>query len=134
MGQCPEKSSSPCNTCHTCVIIQMYVLICHKKAHTHTHTHSIHITTDQNNRIQLSCVMNSVIKQICMNVYIRQTFWLKILSAINKYDLSLLIEKLIDLRLVLFFLDILDLNTMIHQICYLCLHFLFINVFSAELI
>ncbi len=28
MGQCPEKSPSPCNTC---VIIQIYVLICHKQ-------------------------------------------------------------------------------------------------------
>ncbi len=37
MEQCPHKSPSPCNTCHTCVIIQMYVLICHKNAHTHTH-------------------------------------------------------------------------------------------------
>ncbi len=39
MGQCPEKSPSPCNTC---VIIQIYVLICHKNAHTHTHTHTQH--------------------------------------------------------------------------------------------
>ncbi len=37
MGQCPHKSPSPCNTCHTCVIIQIYVLICHKNARTHTH-------------------------------------------------------------------------------------------------
>ncbi len=38
MGQCPEKSPSPCNTCHTLVIIHIYVLICHKNARTHTHT------------------------------------------------------------------------------------------------
>ncbi len=42
MGQCPEKSPSPCNTCHTCVIIQIYVLILsQKRTHTHTHTHSL---------------------------------------------------------------------------------------------
>ncbi len=39
MEQCPEKSPSPCNTCHTCVIIQIDVLICHKNARKHTHTH-----------------------------------------------------------------------------------------------
>ncbi len=37
MGQCPHKSHFPCNTCHTCVIIQIYVLICHKNARAHTH-------------------------------------------------------------------------------------------------
>ncbi len=42
MGQCPEKSPSPCNTCHTCVIIQTHVLIWHNAhSHTHTHTHSL---------------------------------------------------------------------------------------------
>ncbi len=44
MGQCPEKSPSPCNTC---VIIQIHVLICHKNActhtHTHTHTHTLYL-------------------------------------------------------------------------------------------
>ncbi len=44
MGKCPHKSPSPCNTCHTCVIIQIDVLLCHKNAcaqtHTHTHTHT----------------------------------------------------------------------------------------------
>ncbi len=43
-GECPHKSPSPCNTCHTCVIIQICVLICHKNTHTHTrvrHTWSV---------------------------------------------------------------------------------------------
>ncbi len=40
MEQCPEKSHSPCNTYHTCVIIQICVLICHTHTHAHTHTHS----------------------------------------------------------------------------------------------
>ncbi len=44
MGQCPHKSPSPCNTCHTCVNIQIYVLICHKTTHTYTHTYT-HIHT-----------------------------------------------------------------------------------------
>ncbi len=40
MGQCPHKSPSPCNTCHTCVIIHIDVLICHKNTHTHRHRHT----------------------------------------------------------------------------------------------
>ncbi len=48
MGQCPHKSPSPCNTySHSCVIIQIEVLICHKNArtrartHMRTHTHTL---------------------------------------------------------------------------------------------
>ncbi len=46
------SKQSPCrpNTWHTCVIIQMYVLICHKnlRAHTHARTHT-HIFLFYNN-------------------------------------------------------------------------------------
>ncbi len=35
--KCPHKSPSPCNTCHTHVIIQICVLINHINMHTHTH-------------------------------------------------------------------------------------------------
>ncbi len=46
--KCPHKSPSPCNTCHTHVIIQICVLINHinmpTHTHTHTHTHS-HLCT-----------------------------------------------------------------------------------------
>ncbi len=37
MGKCPHKSPSPCNTCHTHVIIQICVLMSQKHAHS-THT------------------------------------------------------------------------------------------------
>ncbi len=36
--KCPHKSPSPCNTCHTHVIIQICVLINHINMHTHTQT------------------------------------------------------------------------------------------------
>ncbi len=36
MGQSPDMSPSPCNTC---VIIQIHVLICHKNTQTHTPEH-----------------------------------------------------------------------------------------------
>ncbi len=36
-----DNSPSPCNTCHTCVIVQIPGIICiRKRAHTHTHTHT----------------------------------------------------------------------------------------------
>ncbi len=38
--KCPHKSPSPCNTCHTHVIIQICVLINHINMPTHTHTHT----------------------------------------------------------------------------------------------
>ncbi len=38
--KCPHKSPSPCNTCHTHVIIQICVLINHINMATHTHTHT----------------------------------------------------------------------------------------------
>ncbi len=41
MGKCPHKSPSPCNTCHTHVIIQICVLICHKHTHTYIHTWTV---------------------------------------------------------------------------------------------
>ncbi len=46
MGKCLHKSHSPWNTCHTHVIIQICVLICHKnaRAHTYTHTHTHTLT------------------------------------------------------------------------------------------
>ncbi len=37
--KCPHTSPSPCNTCHTHVIIQIFVLINNINMHTHTHTH-----------------------------------------------------------------------------------------------
>ncbi len=37
-GQYPHKSPSPCNTCHTLVIIQMHVLFCQKNTRTRAHT------------------------------------------------------------------------------------------------
>ncbi len=42
--KCPHKSPSPCNTCHTHVIIQISVLINHINTHTHTHTHTHTLT------------------------------------------------------------------------------------------
>ncbi len=35
--KCPHKSPSPCNTCHTCVIIQMCVFMNHINTHTRIH-------------------------------------------------------------------------------------------------
>ncbi len=43
--KCPHKSSSPCNICHTHVIIQMCVLINHINMHTHTHALNIVVFT-----------------------------------------------------------------------------------------
>ncbi len=59
MGKCPHKSPSPCNTCHTHVIIQICVLICHKKCahmhtHTHTHTHTRTYTHTHTHSLSLS--------------------------------------------------------------------------------
>jgi len=47
--KCPQKSPSPCNTCHTHVIIQICVLINHINMHTHTHTHMYIIYISDNN-------------------------------------------------------------------------------------
>ncbi len=38
--KCPHKSPSPCNTCHTHVIIHTCVLKPHTRTHTHNTTHT----------------------------------------------------------------------------------------------
>ncbi len=69
MGQCPHKSPSPCNTCHTCVIIQIYVLICHKNARTHTHTH-VHTHTHTRHILHFiaMCLWNTAIYGYVQNI------------------------------------------------------------------
>ncbi len=54
--KCPHKSPSPCNTCHTHVIIQICVLINHINMHTHSlsHTHTLSLSLTLTHTISLS--------------------------------------------------------------------------------
>ncbi len=96
MGQCPHKSPSPCNTCHTCVIIHIYVLICYKNAHTRTHTHThLHVFLTHRHFHLFSDAFQG---QITQNVGFLFIFWCVVCACVFDDWNTALIESLISIK------------------------------------